>query len=173
MSKEKNLHSRLERLIAGLGGVAHDGEPLPAPVEPAAQAPATAPGAPIDPHGVVPGWTWETDVQGRYTVCSGEVTALLGLDPATLIGQPLTHIAVPADSAGRRELTSALQAQRPMLDLRLEARALDGAPRVVILNGMPLFDETDQFLGFRGVAHVVLESSELSAIARPAPRPAA
>jgi signal transduction histidine kinase/CheY-like chemotaxis protein len=173
MSKEKKLLSRLERLMSGLGGVAHDGEPPPAPVEPAAPATVAAPGAPIDPHGVVPGWTWETDAQGRYTACSSEVTALLGLEPASLIGQPLTHIALPADSAGRRELASVLRAQRPLLDLRLEARAPDGADRVVILNGMPLFDEADQFYGYRGVAHVVLETNELSAMARPATRPAA
>ena len=169
MSKEKKLLSRLERLMAGLGGVAHNGQPLPAE-EPTAVVAATAPGAPLDPHGVVPGWTWETDLAGRYTTCSSEVLALLGFDPAGLIGQPLTHIALPADSAGRRELASALQAQRPVLDLRLEARTPNGIDRVVILNGLPLFDDADQFQGYRGVAHVVLEPSELSAMARPAPQ---
>ena len=126
MSKDKRLHSRLEGLMAKLGGVAHNGEPLPAQVQPAAPAPAAAgtPGAPIDPHGVVPGWTWETDARGFYTACSGEIARLLGFDPAALVGQPLTHIAVPADSASRRELAGALQAQRPLLDLRLEARTL-------------------------------------------------
>ena len=92
MSKEKKLHSRLEGLMSGLGGVAHNGQPLPAPAEPAPPA-AAAPGAPIDAHGVVPGWTWETDARGFYTACSGEISALLGFDPAALVGQPLTHIA--------------------------------------------------------------------------------
>ena len=101
MSNEKKLHGRLERLMSGLGGVAHNGEPVPTPVEPEAELPAATPGAPIDPHAVIPGWTWETDAHGRYTACSGEITALLGFDPAALQGQPLTHIAVPADSAAR------------------------------------------------------------------------
>jgi signal transduction histidine kinase/putative methionine-R-sulfoxide reductase with GAF domain/ActR/RegA family two-component response regulator len=171
MSNEKKLHSRLERLLAGLGGVARDGEPRPVPVEPTDSVLAAAPGAPIDPHGVVPGWSWETDAQGRYTACSGEISALLGLEPAGLVGQPLTHVALPADSSGRRELASALQAQRPLLDLRLEARTPNGAERVVILNAMPLFDENDHFHGYRGVAHVVLEANELSALTRPAARP--
>src|SRR5258706_11623078 len=140
MSNEKKLNSRLERLMAGLGGVAHDGAPRPAGAQSEPQPGAAAPGAPIDPHGVVPGWTWETDAQGRYTACSGEISALLGFDPAALTGQPLTHIAVPADSAGRRELASAMQAQRPLLDLRLEARTPDGEDQAVILNAMPLFD---------------------------------
>jgi signal transduction histidine kinase/CheY-like chemotaxis protein len=170
MSNEKKLHSRLERLLSGLGGVARDGAPRPEPEAPAA-TPA-APGAPIDPHGVVPGWTWESDEQGRYTACSAEVTALLGLEPVQLIGQPLTDIAVGSDGAGRRQLAAALQAERPLLDLRLEARAPDGSNRVVILNGMPLFDEADRFQGYRGVAHVVSEITEFGAMARPAARPA-
>src|SRR5579859_592508 len=173
MSKDKRLHSRLEGLMAGLGGVAHNGQPLPAPAQPAAAELASAPGAPIDPHGVVPGWTWETDARGYYTACSGEISNLLGFDPAALVGQPLTHIAVPADSAGRRELAGALQAQRPLLDLRLEARTHAGQERVVILNAMPLFDDADRFQGYRGVAHVVLEAHELPALTRTAPRPAA
>src|SRR5258708_24754926 len=168
MSKEKKLHSRLERLMAGLGGVAHNGAPLPAPAQPPAPEPSSTPGAPIDPHGVVPGWTWETDARGYYTACSGEIAMLLGFDSAALVGQPLTHIAVPADSASRRELASALQAQRPLLNLRLEARTPDGEDRVVILNAMPLFDDADQFHGYRGVAHVVLENNGLPAMARPA-----
>ncbi len=168
MSNEKKLHSRLERLMSGLGGVSHNGEPLPAPVEPEAQPAAATPGAPIDPHAVIPGWTWETDAQGRYTACSAEITALLGFDPAALKGQPLTHIAVPADSASRRELASGLQAQRPLLDLRLEARTPDGEDRVVILNAMPLFDDADRFQGYRGVSHVIVETSDLRALVRPA-----
>src|SRR6185312_1542744 len=104
MSKEKKLNSRLEGLVAGLGGVAHNGQPLPPPAP--APAPAEAPGAPIDPHGVVPGWTWETDARGYYTACSSEIARLLGFEPAALIGQPLTHIALPADSGVRRELAS-------------------------------------------------------------------
>src|SRR5579859_2100626 len=171
MSNEKKLHSRLERLMAGLGGVARDGAPRPEPEPPAAAL--GTPGAPIDPHAVVPGWTWEADAQGRYTACSPEVTTLLGLDPAGLIGQPLTQIAIASDSAGRRELAGALKAERPLLDLRLEARAPDGSARVVVLNGMPLFDERDQFQGYRGVAHVVSEMDNLPAMARAAVPPAA
>src|SRR5579859_1855873 len=170
MSNEKKLHSRLERLMAGLGGVARDGAPRPEPEPPAAAL--GTPGAPIDPHAVVPGWTWEADAQGRYTACSPEVTTLLGFDPAGLIGQPLTQIAVASDSAGRRELAGALKSERPLLDLRLEARAPDGSARVVVLNGMPLFDERDQFQGYRGVAHVVSELDNLPAMARSAAPPA-
>ncbi len=171
MSNEKKLHSRLERLMAGLGGIARDGLPRPVPLEPEITASAAGPGAPIDPHGVVPGWTWETDTHGLYTACSAEVTGLLGFDPAGLIGQPLTQVALPADSAGRRELATALQSQRPLLDLRLEAHAPDGSDRVVILNAMPLFDAADQFQGYRGVANVISELTDLPAIARPAPAP--
>jgi signal transduction histidine kinase/putative methionine-R-sulfoxide reductase with GAF domain/ActR/RegA family two-component response regulator len=174
MSKEKRLNSRLEGLMTGLGGVAHNGQPLPPPA-PAALEPADAPsepGAPIDPHGVVPGWTWETDARGYYTACSSEIANLLGFEPAALIGQPLTHIALPADSGVRRELASALQGQRPLLDLRLEARTPGGEPRVVILNAMPLFDDADQFQGYRGVAHVVVEKPTQTvaiSVGKPAP----
>src|SRR5260221_13434515 len=107
MSKEKKLHSRLEGLMAGLGGVAHNGAPLPPPAPPTAPGPTATPGAPIDPHGVVPGWTWETDARGYYTACSSEIVSLLGFDAVALVSQPLTHIAVLDDTASRRELADA------------------------------------------------------------------
>ena len=105
------------------------------------------------------GWEWETDRHGFYTTCSPEVAELLGVQPAALIGQPLTFVALPADGSARRELNTALNSQRPILDVRLLAQHGDGRPVSVVLNALPKFDEAGEFAGYRGVAQVMVDAS--------------
>ena len=113
------------------------------------------------------GWEWETDRHGFYTTCSPEVAELLGVQPAALIGQPLTFVALPADGSARRELNTALNSQRPILDVRLLAQHGDGRPVSVVLNALPKFDEAGEFAGYRGVAQVMVDAS----VSAPTPEP--
>jgi signal transduction histidine kinase len=45
----------------------------------------------------LPGWTWECDIQGRYTSCGSEVEIILGLHKEDFIGQPLAKFALHSD----------------------------------------------------------------------------
>ncbi|MEP7359553.1 MAG: PAS domain-containing protein, partial [Anaerolineales bacterium] len=165
MPTKKNLLNPLEDDFPELkpggpnGGSAAASQPAPRVSGPLSAADARP--------GIVPGWTWETDAQGRYLFCAPEIRTLLGIEPAGLVGQPVAEIGLPTDAAGRRDLTSALNSQRPLFDLRLQARTASGAMRVVVLNALPLFDPDDQFLGYRGVAHVLLHTGELSSVTHP------
>ena len=47
----------------------------------------------------LPGWTWECDADGSYTVCSSEVEALLGIRPQDFLGQGLAGFALDPGSA--------------------------------------------------------------------------
>ncbi|MCC6191993.1 MAG: GAF domain-containing protein [Anaerolineales bacterium] len=133
---------------------AGDGRPAPpsaAPPQGAAdQTPLSA-----DPLGVTPGWSWEIDALGAYTACSPEIVALLGIAPDSLIGQPLTQMAAPADSSARHELTNAISGRRPILDVRLTARHRDGRDLLLVLNALPKYDNADQFAGYRGIAQLL------------------
>jgi len=190
MSKENQLNNRLEGLFTGLDGANKDApEAGPSTAAASVAAPALAPVKPPpaptsaakprrpdrpDALGTIPGWAWETDSHGFYTACTDEVTGLLGLSPAALIGQPLTFVAVPADGLARRELNSALNGQRPILDVRLLAQHGDGRQISVVLNGLPKFDEAGEFSGYRGIAQVMVSAADLEAALRSAtPAPAA
>ena len=164
MPKQKNLLNPLEDDFSKLDTGRPNGGSAASPMPLA---------APAGSQGIVPGWTWETDDQGRYLFCAPEVRTLLGLDPASLVGQPLAKICLPSDTRGRQELTAALQSQRPLFDLRLQARSAAGALRIVVLNALPLFDPNDQFLGYRGVAHILLQTGELSSVTHPPAEPPA
>src|SRR6185436_20291496 len=132
MPKQKNLLNPLEDDFSKLETGGPNGGSAASPLA-----------APASPQGIVPGWTWETDDQGCYLFCAPEVRTLLGLDPASLVGQPLAKIGLPSDNGGRQALTAALNSQRPLFDLRLQARSAAGAARIVVLNALPLFDPND------------------------------
>ncbi|MCC7360238.1 MAG: GAF domain-containing protein [Anaerolineales bacterium] len=139
---------------------------------------SSRPDAP-DALGTPAGWEWETDRHGFYTACSPEVAVLLGVPPSVLLGQPLTFVALPADGPARRELNTALNNQRPILDVRLLAQHGDGRQVSVVLNALPKFDEAGDFAGYRGVAQVMVDAPPVAPhVSRtpteplpPAPRP--
>ncbi len=176
MSKENKLNNRLEGLFAGLEGANKDApqaEAAPSTAAASVAAPAPAPAAAKlrrmdrpDSLGTVQGWAWETDKHGFYAACSDEVSDLLGIAPEALIGQPLTFVAVPADGLARRELNSALNGQRPILDVRLLAQHGDGRQVSVVLNGLPKYDDGGEFAGYRGIAQVMVSAADLEATLR-------
>jgi signal transduction histidine kinase/ActR/RegA family two-component response regulator len=149
MSNEKRLPSPRNALLAGLDRLPGNGQ---------SSAAAAAPWA--DPLAPVPGWSWETDADGVYTACSPEVTDVLGIPPSALLGQPLTHLALPASAHDRAELTRALAACRPVFDVRLTARDQAGREVPLILNALPRYDSADQFAGYRGIIQVVFTLAE-------------
>jgi signal transduction histidine kinase/ActR/RegA family two-component response regulator len=146
MSNEKRLPSQFDAPLAGLGRLPGNGQ----------SSPAAAAGSWADPLGTIPGWSWETDAAGVYTACSPEITGLLGLAPAALLGQPLTHLALPADPRDRAELTRALAGRRPVFDVRLTARDQAGRQVPLVLNATPRYDDANQFAGYRGITQVVM-----------------
>jgi two-component system, cell cycle sensor histidine kinase and response regulator CckA len=97
-------------------------------------------------------WVWEVDENGRYTYASPQVREILGFDPADIIGK------TPFDLMSEEEKESvaaifhdAVSNRRPFSALENRNVHRDGHVVVLETNGVPFFDESGTFRGYRGM----------------------
>ena len=97
------------------------------------------------------GWFWETDRRSLLTYVSTPVAELIGADIEQVIGQPLTHLFDLASSGeeGERTLQFHLSARSSFSELDMRA-ATAAEERWWSVSGRPIYDEFDNFVGFRG-----------------------
>ncbi len=97
------------------------------------------------------GWFWETDRRSQLTYVSPPVAEVLGTKPENLLGHPLTrlfNLAVTGDE-GERTLMFHLSARSAFSELAVRA-ANKGDERWWSVSGRPLYDQFNNFIGFRG-----------------------
>ena len=97
------------------------------------------------------GWFWETDRRSQLTYVSPPVAEVLGTTPEKLLGHPLTrlfNLAVTGDE-GERTLMFHMSARSAFSELAVRA-ANKGDERWWSVSGRPLYDQFDNFIGFRG-----------------------
>jgi len=98
------------------------------------------------------GWFWETDRKGMLTYVSHTVAHVLGRQEANLvIGRPFIDL-FDLNASGRegeRTLTFHLSARSAFSELEVRA-AVRGEERWWSISGRPVYDEFDDFVGFRG-----------------------
>ncbi|MBR0827147.1 PAS domain S-box protein [Bradyrhizobium manausense] len=93
---------------------------------------------------------WETDAQHRFI--RQEFSEALPEAPASEIGK--TRWEVPylePDAEAWRKHRETLDAHLPFRDFELARPTADGGKRYVSVSGLPAFDETGRFIGYRGV----------------------
>ena len=97
------------------------------------------------------GWFWETDRRGAITYVSPTIAALLGFEGDALVGRALTELFVLAgqEQEGERTLLFHLNARSSFTELPVRA-AVAGDERWWSINGRPIYDGFNNFLGFRG-----------------------
>jgi diguanylate cyclase (GGDEF)-like protein/PAS domain S-box-containing protein len=96
------------------------------------------------------GWFWETDRRSQLTYVSGPVAELLGQTQESLIGQPLASLFDLAHSEeGERTLSFHLSARSAFHELPVKA-AVGAEERWWSVSGRPIYDQFDNFAGFRG-----------------------
>lgn len=95
---------------------------------------------------------WEVGRDGRYTYISPQVRALLGYDPAEVLGKTPLDL-MPEEEAERlREfLAGLLERPRPFQGLRNAARHRAGRRIELETSGVPVFDAEGALAGYRGV----------------------
>ncbi len=105
----------------------------------------------IDYEDTGQGWFWETDRRSLLTYISPPVAKALRVKPQRLIGQPLTRLfdlAVTGEE-GERTLNFHFSARSSFTELSMRA-AIPDEERWWSVSGRPLYDQFDNFLGFRG-----------------------
>jgi PAS domain S-box-containing protein len=96
-------------------------------------------------------WVWEVDVEGKFTYTSPVVEKLLGYKPEEILGKHFHDLFIPEDQAQIKEAALAIfpykQSFREFINGNLHK---DG--RIVFLStsGVPMFDHTGNFIGYRG-----------------------
>jgi PAS domain S-box-containing protein len=94
-------------------------------------------------------WFWEMDRELRFSVISGN------WHPPDYIGKTRWQTAGVADPEADplwRGHLEVLRARAPFRDFRFVARAPSGTTRHVRTSGKPVFDDTGEFVGYRGTA---------------------
>ncbi|WP_245978573.1 EAL domain-containing protein [Aurantiacibacter xanthus] len=97
------------------------------------------------------GWFWEIDRRAQLTYVSPPVAEVLGLEVGALIGQPLTRL-FDMDQSGEeseRSLQFHLSARSSFSELDMRA-ATDEEVRWWSVSGRPIYDQFNNYVGFRG-----------------------
>ncbi len=103
-------------------------------------------------------WVWEVDQNGIYTYSSPKVKELLGYEPGELIGKTPFNL-MPTDEAERvgtifRDIVAS---QKPFERLENVNLHKDGRLIVLETNGVPIFDASGGFVGYRGIDRDITE----------------
>jgi len=103
-------------------------------------------------------WIWESDSQGIYTYASPRVKDILGYEPSEILGKSVLDF-IPPGEAERLAKMIFEYFERPQPFIRLEHLNLHKDGRIVVLetSGVPIFDETGQLTGYRGIDRDVTE----------------
>jgi PAS domain S-box-containing protein len=101
---------------------------------------------------------WETDAQHRFTRQEFAESLADAPAPGSEIGK--TRWEVPylePDEEAWRNHRATLDAHLPFRDFELARPAPDGGKRYVSVSGLPVFDETGRFIGYRGVGRHITD----------------
>ena len=101
---------------------------------------------------------WETDTQHRFT----RVEYAPGLVEAPVSGseigkRPWELRNFEADAEAWRKHREALNARLPFRDFEVARRTPDGSKRYVSVSGLPVFDQSGGFVGYRGAGRDITE----------------
>ena len=103
-------------------------------------------------------WIWEIGAQGTYTYCSPKVRDLLGFQPEELIGKHLMDIiAIKEMERTKRIFNKLIESRKPFNGFETVCQARDGRVLVIEKNGVPVFDDSGEFQGYRGIARDISE----------------
>jgi PAS domain S-box-containing protein len=103
-------------------------------------------------------WYWETDADHRFSYVSERIRAF-GIEPGEMIGKRRTDFALDqdADEEKWRAHLTCLARHEPFANFVYRYRVGESGRRYSCTSGKPLFDRTDQFLGYRGTGRDVSE----------------
>lgn len=103
-------------------------------------------------------WVWEVNQDGAYTYVSPGVKNLLGFEPQEVIGKtPFDFMSETEKNRVANEFKKFLVARKPFLVLENTNRHKEGHLVVLETSGVPYFDESGAFLGYRGIDRDISE----------------
>lgn len=108
-------------------------------------------------------WIWEVDAQGTYTYASPRVEALLGYTPEEIIGKTPFHLMLPGEARQvEKKFAAFAQAGQPFEGIENSNIHKDGRYIILESSGVPIFTETGQLRGYRGIDRDMTERKYLA-----------
>ncbi|MCP3459406.1 PAS domain S-box protein [Bradyrhizobium sp. CCGUVB23] len=99
---------------------------------------------------------WETDAHHRFI--RQEFAETLSQPPVAEIGRTRWEVSyLEPDAEGWRKHRKTLDAHLPFRDFEHARPTPDGGKRYTSVSGLPVFDETGRFMGYRGVGRYITE----------------
>lgn len=105
-------------------------------------------------------WFWETDTAHRFTYISESFSQVFSRDPSAYIGRKRSDLATEDDLPKVQEYEEMLDRRQPFVDFTYSLTAADGRTRHVSISGKPVFNESGEFVGYRGSGREVSERVE-------------
>ena len=103
-------------------------------------------------------WFWEMDSDLRFSFMSERLRDVTGVDPRWTIGKTRQELGASDTDGDKWDAHLAdLKAHRPFRDFRYIYAADNGDRQYWSISGVPLFDETGRFLGYRGTGRNLTE----------------
>jgi len=107
-------------------------------------------------------WMWEVDENAVYTYASPKVKELLGYEPEEVIGKTPFDLMLPEEAQRvAAEFGPIAEAQKPFARLENTNRHKDGRLVVLETSGVPIFDTTGNFRGYRGIDRDITERKRI------------
>jgi len=109
-------------------------------------------------------WIWEVDAKAVYTYASPRVHAILGYEPAEVVGKTVFELMSAVEAERLAGVFGAIAAAREPL-INLENTCLHKAGHAVVLEtcGVPVFDQDGEFRGYRGIDRDITERKHYQA----------
>jgi diguanylate cyclase (GGDEF)-like protein/PAS domain S-box-containing protein len=102
-------------------------------------------------------WYWEQDENYRFTMLTGPGLEKAGINPQPLLGKARWDQGeIPLCKGGCWDTHKAtLAARQPFEDFVYKTATAHGKPCYISVSGQPMFDQSGQFRGYRGIAKEV------------------
>jgi two-component system cell cycle sensor histidine kinase/response regulator CckA len=101
---------------------------------------------------------WEVDTIGAYTYVSPRIGEMLGYEPGELLGKTPFDLMAPEESKRISDLFRTIVVSRqPFTALENTNIAKDGRSVVLETSGIPVFDKSGTFQGYRGIDRDITE----------------
>jgi PAS domain S-box-containing protein len=137
------------------------------PQDPAAPAPAAAPATPTTPPALRKHplrFVWQMDAEDRFTINSNEFVALVGEQTAAMLGRPWPELAQALNLDSEEQVARAIESRDTWSGVTVQWPVGSGGRIAVELSGLPAFDRSRTFLGYRGFG-VCRDVARLGALA--------
>jgi PAS domain S-box-containing protein len=97
-------------------------------------------------------WIWEMDINGKYTYVSKKIKNVLGYNPDEFIGKTPFSLMPKAEAVRVGKIFEKIKSKKkPIVDMENWNITKDGKEVCLLTNGVPILDEEENIIGYRGV----------------------